>query len=166
MYLYDDFKTVYCCTPSTGVPGMNIPYELRTPKYKRGPMIAYNVPGTPVQVQVLVLEYMCVLATCNCSQHNLRSSRTHLTMIARRAVARFAPNAQRSMSTATPKTHKAKDVWTQIEATRPKDPHPHVGYSLLLSWFFLWHIYIYIVTCSCNFRIPENLNLHRIESQR
>lgn len=46
-------------------------------------------------------------------------------MIARRAVARVVSNAHRSMSTATPKTHKAKDVWAQIEATRPKDPHPH-----------------------------------------
>ena len=58
-------------------------------------------------------------------------------MIARRAVARFASNAQRNMSTAPPKTHKAKDVWVQIEATRPKDPHPHVRCCLLFVCFLL-----------------------------
>lgn len=55
---------------------------------------------------------------------------TNSTMIAaRRAVVQAAARAQaRCMSTAAaPKTHKAKDVWRQIEATRPKDPHPHVS---------------------------------------
>jgi hypothetical protein len=54
-------------------------------------------------------------------------------MIARRAVVRVVSNAHRSMSTATPKTHKAKDVWAQIEATRPKDPHPHVRCDMYLN---------------------------------
>ena len=60
----------------------------------------------------------------------------HRTMIARRAVLRLASTTPRSMSTATPKTHKAKDVWAQIEATRPKDDHPHVR-DVVLSVCFL-----------------------------
>ena len=85
--------------------------------------------------------------TCTHSQHNRRHSHSHLTMFARRAVTRLAPNAQRSMSTATPKTHKAKDVWAQIEATRPKDPHPHVRCWVLL---LLVHDYSYCSTVKCD----------------
>eukprot|EP00548_Thalassiothrix_antarctica_P007754 CAMPEP_0194132302 /NCGR_PEP_ID=MMETSP0152-20130528/2806_1 /TAXON_ID=1049557 /ORGANISM="Thalassiothrix antarctica, Strain L6-D1" /LENGTH=88 /DNA_ID=CAMNT_0038827309 /DNA_START=33 /DNA_END=296 /DNA_ORIENTATION=- len=45
-------------------------------------------------------------------------SRRALTVVTSRAC------AKRSMSDA-PKMHKAKDVWASIEATRPKDDHPH-----------------------------------------
>ena len=34
--------------------------------------------------------------------------------------------AKRTMST-TPKMHKAKDVWKQLESTRPPEGHPHVS---------------------------------------
>jgi hypothetical protein len=35
--------------------------------------------------------------------------------------------AKRTMST-TPKMHKAKDVWKQLESTRPPQGHPHVSF--------------------------------------
>jgi hypothetical protein len=48
-------------------------------------------------------------------------------MNSRRVIVTATSYAQRRMmSTALPRTHKAKDFWPQIEATRPKDPHPHV----------------------------------------
>merc|ERR1711862_636816 len=52
--------------------------------------------------------------------------RLYEKMIAHRALAAATSRAyaKRSMSDA-PKMHKAKDVWRQIEATRPKDDHPH-----------------------------------------
>jgi len=54
--------------------------------------------------------------------------RLYEKMIAHRALAAATSRAyaKRSMSDA-PKMHKAKDVWRQIEATRPKDDHPHVS---------------------------------------
>lgn len=35
--------------------------------------------------------------------------------------------ARRPMSTATPKMHKAKDVWGELKATRPPEGHAHVS---------------------------------------
>mmetsp|Transcript_15003 Transcript_15003/g.25451 ORF Transcript_15003/g.25451 Transcript_15003/m.25451 type:complete len:91 (-) Transcript_15003:108-380(-) len=40
-----------------------------------------------------------------------------------RAVAGLA--SKRTMS-AAPKSHRAKDVWAELEATRPKEDHPHL----------------------------------------
>eukprot|EP00956_Cyclotella_meneghiniana_P014609 scaffold21961_cov67-Cyclotella_meneghiniana.AAC.8 len=33
---------------------------------------------------------------------------------------------RRPMSTATPKMHKAKDVWGELKATRPPEGHAHI----------------------------------------
>jgi hypothetical protein len=38
--------------------------------------------------------------------------------------------SRRQMSTASPKMHKAKDVWGELKATRPPEGHPHVS-----NWF-------------------------------
>mmetsp|Transcript_830 Transcript_830/g.994 ORF Transcript_830/g.994 Transcript_830/m.994 type:complete len:93 (-) Transcript_830:2677-2955(-) len=50
-----------------------------------------------------------------------------MTMIAARrslAITSSRVCSKRQMSDG-PKLHKAKDVWAQLEGTRPKDPHPH-----------------------------------------
>ena len=58
--------------------------------------------------------------------------------------------ARRAMSeSAGPRTHKAKDVWAELQATRPPEGHPHVSEIHLLlvlcrdTWFrhlFIYHI--------------------------
>eukprot|EP00970_Alexandrium_tamarense_P006615 scaffold1143_cov198-Alexandrium_tamarense.AAC.6 len=40
--------------------------------------------------------------------------------------------SRRQMSTASPKMHKAKDVWGELKATRPPEGHPHVS-----NWLWL-----------------------------
>ena len=44
-----------------------------------------------------------------------------------RTVARAS--SKRPMSTASPKMHKAKDVWGELKATRPPEGHPHTVFE-------------------------------------
>eukprot|EP01082_Thalassiosira_pseudonana_P011002 g10343.t1 g10343 contig4:1689771-1690398(-) len=37
--------------------------------------------------------------------------------------------SRRQMSTASPKMHKAKDVWGELKATRPPEGHPHTVFE-------------------------------------
>lgn len=67
-----------------------------------------------------------------------------VSTVARTAVSRVG--AKRAMSESTgPRMHKAKDVWANLEATRPKEGHPHVSFNTFThmlhavapAWLFL-----------------------------
>jgi len=50
-----------------------------------------------------------------------------MTMIASTALRNAARvGSRRQMSTAAPKTHKAKDAWVELQKTRPPPGHEHV----------------------------------------
>lgn len=69
------------------------------------------------------------------------------TMLARSAAVRTIAQratSKRTMSSA-PKMHKAKDLWPELQKTRPVDPHPHVrrcsrSNTCLLNTKFLYSL--------------------------